>query len=83
MQLKKSFKQLTTQELFSVYGGSCGQKIKYYREKMHMTQKELAQQLFVSQQTIHKWEYDINEPSLEIIKKLKIIFHQSADNIID
>lgn len=78
-----SFEQIDDDCLSRIIGASCGDNIRYYRESEEMTQRQLAQQLFVSQQTIHKWEHDINEPNLGVIRRMKEIFHKTADDIID
>ena len=41
-----------------------GQKIKPLRTKSNLTQKELAEKMNVTFQTISKWESDTNEPDL-------------------
>lgn len=70
-------------ELIAIRGGTCGSNIKRYREAMNLTQKQLADLLFVFQQTVHKWEYGINEPSIQPLKKMKKIFNTTVDDIID
>lgn len=69
-------------ELIAIRGGTCGSNIKRYRETMNLTQKQLAELLFVSQQTVLKWEYDINDSGIQPLKKKKKIFHTSVDNSI-
>ena len=47
-----------------------GQKLKKLRTEKNLTQKDLADQLHVTFQTVSKWESDINEPDFpdDIIK---------------
>lgn len=44
--------------------------LRFYRIKKGMTQKELASRLFVTRQSVSKWEQGINEPDIETLKKL-------------
>ena len=59
-----------------------GQKLKTLRSKKGLTQKELAEQLSVSFQTISKWENDENEPDLSTIKQLAKLFDCSTDYLL-
>ncbi len=56
-----------------------GQKIKHLRTKANLTQKELAEKMNVTFQTISKWESDINEPDIESIRRLSNIFGCSIE----
>lgn len=59
-----------------------GQKLKELRTKKGLTQKDLADQLHVSFQTISKWESDINEPDLKTLKELSKIYGCSVSYIL-
>lgn len=56
-----------------------GQKIKKLRLEANLTQKELADKMNVSFQTISKWEGGINEPDMQSIKDLAKIFNVSVE----
>lgn len=56
-----------------------GQKIKHLRTKSDLTQKELAEKMNVTFQTISKWESDTNEPDIESIRRLSNIFGCSIE----
>lgn len=56
-----------------------GQKIKHLRTKSNLTQKELAEKMNVTFQTISKWESDTNEPDIESIRRLSNIFGRSIE----
>ena len=60
-----------------------GQKIKYLRNQKNLTQKELAEKMNVTFQTISKWESDTNEPDIESIRMLSKIFDCSLDYLFD
>jgi transcriptional regulator with XRE-family HTH domain len=47
-----------------------GQKLKKLRIEKGLTQKDLADQLHVTFQTISKWEGDTNEPDFSTLKEL-------------
>ncbi len=59
-----------------------GQKIKKYRNEKHLTQKDLADQLNVSFQTVSKWENDENEPDIYTLKELSKTFNCSLDCLL-
>ncbi len=60
-----------------------GIKIKTLRNQKGITQKELAEKLNVSFQTISKWENDDNEPDVATLKELSKIFGCSLDSLLD
>lgn len=59
-----------------------GNNIKRLRTEKGMTQKQLAEKLFVSAQAISRWENNEVEPSLGTITELSKIFEVSADEIL-
>ncbi len=60
-----------------------GEKIKKLRNENHLTQKELADQLHVTFQTVSKWENNSNEPDFSTLKELAKIFHCSIEELLD
>ena len=56
--------------------------IKELREKKGITQKELAELMQVSFQTVSKWENGVNYPDITYIPKLADIFCVSSDIIL-
>jgi len=60
-----------------------GQKIKDLRVKSNLTQKELAEKMNVTFQTVSKWESDTNEPDMANIKELAKIFNCSIQYLFD
>lgn len=59
-----------------------GNKITSYRKKIHMTQDELADKLFVTRQALSKWETGVGVPSVETILNLTKIFNVSFEEIL-
>lgn len=59
-----------------------GQKIKELRLKNSYTQKQLADVLHVSFQTVSKWEKGENEPDVATIKQLAALFNVSVDDLV-
>lgn len=59
-----------------------GQKIKKLRTDKGITQKDLADKLHVTFQTVSKWENDENEPDISTIKELSKIFECSIDKLL-
>ncbi len=60
-----------------------GQKIKKLRSDKNLTQKEMADQLNVSFQTVSKWESDLNEPDLSTIRQIAKLFDCSLEYLIN
>ena len=61
---------------------SFGKNIAYYRKKQGITQEELAERLFVSRQTISRWENDSILPDVETVIKLCELFGCSMDTLV-
>ena len=61
---------------------SIGNKIKEYREKNNMTQKEIAEILGVEPGTISKYESGMIEPNIESLKRLADTFNITVDELI-
>lgn len=61
---------------------SFGKNLGYYRKKMNITQEELAERLYVSRQTISRWENDSVLPDLEMIIKLCELFDCDMDTLV-
>ena len=60
-----------------------GQKLKELRIKKGLTQKDLADQLHVSFQTISKWENNENEPDIATLRELAKLYDCSVDFLIN
>ena len=58
------------------------ENIKNLRNKTGMTQKELAEKLYVTPQAVSRWENGEVEPSLETISTMAQIFQVTTDEII-
>lgn len=52
-----------------------GEKLKHLRIKNNLTQKDLADSLHVTFQTVSKWENDTNEPDMATLKELAKILN--------
>lgn len=59
-----------------------GSNIKAYREKAGLTQKELAEKLFISPQAISRYENDEVEPNLDMIEKMSEVFECSIEDLV-
>ncbi|MEW9109027.1 MAG: helix-turn-helix transcriptional regulator [Cytobacillus gottheilii] len=59
-----------------------GEKLKMERKNKGWSQEELAEQLFVSRQSVSKWENGQNYPSIEIIIRLSDLFEISIDELL-
>ncbi|MGX7418975.1 helix-turn-helix domain-containing protein [Carnobacterium gallinarum] len=60
-----------------------GEKIKMLREKSGLTQKQLAEQLFLKQNAISAYEKGVNQPPLEIVRLLAATFNVTSDYLLD
>lgn len=59
-----------------------GERIKKLRLEKNITQDELASKLNISRQSISKWENSINEPDIDTLKELCLIFDCDIEDII-
>jgi len=59
-----------------------GENIKKYRVESGLTQKDLAERLFVTSQAVSRWENGDVEPSITTLTALADIFGVSIDEII-
>ena len=59
------------------------EKIKELRKKAGMSQKDLADQLFVSPQAVSRWESGDTEPSAATLKTIAEIFKVSLDELFE
>lgn len=58
-----------------------GQKIAQLRTKSDLTQEELAQRLFVTQQLVSQWENGTRRPDYKTLEKMAEIFSEDIENI--
>ncbi|WP_037286249.1 helix-turn-helix domain-containing protein [Saccharibacillus sacchari] len=58
------------------------EKLKAERAKRNWSQEELAEKLFVSRQSVSKWETGQNYPSIEVIIKLSDLFEVTIDELL-
>lgn len=59
-----------------------GQNIAKLRRKHKMTQKELADALFVVDKTISRWECGYGFPDVKLLPVIADMFHVSVDELI-
>ncbi len=59
-----------------------GNRIKAEREKLNMSQDDLAQKMNISRQAISKWETGTSYPDIEKILRLSEIFNLSLDELV-
>ncbi|GKU77270.1 transcriptional regulator [Paenibacillus sp. L3-i20] len=59
-----------------------GEKLKKERNNKGWSQEELAEKLFVSRQSVSKWENGQNYPSIEILIKLSDLFEVTIDELL-
>ena len=61
---------------------SFGKNLCYYRKQINITQEELAERLYVTRQTVSRWETDSVFPDVETIIKLCDMFDCSMDTLV-
>lgn len=57
-------------------------RIKYLRDKLGMTQTNLARSLGISRSAVNSWEMSLSTPSLANIVEMTKIFHVNADYLL-
>ena len=60
-----------------------GDKLREIRLAANVSQKQLADALYISQQAIAKWESNRSSPNPEMINKLADYFGVTADYLLD
>lgn len=58
-------------------------RIKKLRAERHMTQADLASVLFVTQQSVSRWETGRSYPDLPTLRSISIYFETKIDDLID
>ena len=58
------------------------ERLKTLRAQADISQKELAERLFVSQQSVAKWETDKSTPNPDTIARIAEIFCVSSDYLL-
>ena len=61
---------------------SFGENVGFYRRQLNITQEELAERLFVSRQTVSRWETDSTFPDVEMIISLCELFECDMDTLV-
>lgn len=59
-----------------------GTTLKELRQRAGMTQKQLAEKLWLSKATVSYYEQSLRYPSPEILVKLSNVFHVSTDYLL-
>lgn len=59
-----------------------GRKIKYEREKMSLSQEQLADIMHITRQAISKWETGQSYPDIEKLLQLAELFQLSLDDLV-
>ncbi len=62
---------------------SIGERIAELRKNNNLSQEQLAEKIYVSRQTISKWEQNLATPDVENIKMLSNFFLVSSDYLIN
>jgi len=59
-----------------------GKTLKTLRQKAGLTQKQLAERLWLSKATVSYYEQSIRYPSPEVLIKISKVFHVSTDYLL-
>lgn len=59
-----------------------GRQIRKYRQELNMSQEELADQVFVTRQTVSSWENNKNYPDINSLLLLSSLFGISLDILV-
>lgn len=75
--------RLKFDEKMEEYFMELGKNLEEERESYHFTQKEVADILHVSRQTVSNWERDVSYPDLESLVYLSDLYHISVDQLLN
>ncbi len=59
-----------------------GERIKYHRKRLGLTQEELARRMGVTAQAVSKWENNLSSPDISILPELAEVFDISLDELL-
>ncbi len=59
-----------------------GKQIKFYRERIGLSQEKLAEKIYVSRQSISNWENERSYPDIHNILQLSVLFNVSLDELV-
>ncbi len=59
-----------------------GDRIKFHRKKLGMTQEQLAERMGVSPQAVSKWEHNLSCPDISVLPDLADIFGITVDELL-
>ncbi|KAF1297870.1 hypothetical protein BAU15_08165 [Enterococcus sp. JM4C] len=59
-----------------------GEQLKQYRKENQLSQKQLAEQLFVTDKAISKWETDKGYPDLNMLPKIAQLLDTTVDDLL-
>lgn len=65
-----------------MYAQTIGKRIWILRKTSNLTQAELAQRLYVSNNTVSSWERDRTNPDIAVIVQIAKIFHVSLNYLL-
>lgn len=60
-----------------------GKIIRLNRERLNISQAQLAKMLGLTQEAISRYELGTREPSVDVIKKLCVIFDCTSDELLE
>lgn len=60
-----------------------GKRIKRYRERAGLSQKELAQQIRQQNSTVSNWERGLTRPNVDILADICTALNVSPDDLLD
>ena len=58
------------------------EKIRYFRDKLGLTQTDLAKRLGISRSAVNAWEMSLSSPSIANIIEMTQIFHVNSDYLL-
>lgn len=62
--------------------GTLGDRIKFHRKRLGMTQEQLAERMGVSAQAVSKWENNLSCPDISVLPDLADVFGISVDELL-
>jgi len=64
-------------------GNFLGKQLRNYRQRNELTQKQLANILYVSDRTVSKWERGAGYPDIDTLKSIAQLLDLSLDNLLN
>jgi transcriptional regulator with XRE-family HTH domain len=73
---------MVEENIMSISSVSFGKRLRALRSERGWSQQQLAQELDMGPAQIHRYEHGTSQPTLDVIRRIAILFRVSADELV-